>query len=80
MALAEWKKMTKYKTIAQTHQFRPIAMETSGVFGPDASATLCDLASRIKDASSEQNSKAYLFQTVAVQRGNAASVLGCAEV
>ena len=78
-ALAEQKE-AKYETIAPTHLFCPIAIETSGVFGPDAYAILCDLARRIKDTSSEPNSKVYLFQmiSVVVQRGNAASVLGCA--
>ena len=72
--------MTKYKTIAQTHLFCPIAIETSGVFGPVASAILHDLAPHIKDVSKELNSRAYLFQkiSVAVQRDNAASVMGCA--
>ena len=79
-ALSEWKKMTKYETIARTHLFCSIAIETSGVCGPEASAIPCDLAHRIKDVSSEPNSRAYLFKkiSVAVQRGNAASVLGCA--
>ena len=36
-------KMTKYETIARTHLFCPIAIETSGVFGPDASAIVRDL-------------------------------------
>ena len=56
VALAEWKKMTKYQTIALTHLFCPIAMETSGVFGPDTSAIVRNLAHQIKDVSSEQNS------------------------
>ena len=78
-ALAEQKKKTKYETIAQMYLFCPIAIETSGVFGPDAYAILCDLARRIKDTSSEPNSKAYLFQkiSVVVQRGNTAFILGC---
>ena len=72
--------MTKYETIAQTHLFCPIAIETSGVFGPVASTILRDLARQIKDVSNEPNSRAYLYQkiSVAVQRGNAASVMGCA--
>ena len=41
-ALAKQKKMTKYKIRARTHLFCPIAIETSGVFGPDASAILRD--------------------------------------
>lgn len=49
-ALAEKKMKTKYETIAQTHLFCPIAIETSGVFGiPDAYAILCDLARRINN-------------------------------
>ena len=80
VAVAERKKMTKYQTIARTHLFCPIAIKTSGVFGPDAYAILRDLAHLIKNVSNEPNSKTYLFQqiSVAVQRGNAASVLGCA--
>ena len=53
--------MTKYETIAQTDLFRPIAIETSGVFGPGTSAILCDLAHRIKDISIEPNSKANMY-------------------
>ena len=62
------------------HVFCPIAIETSGVFGPDAYAILCDLARRIKDTSSEstQRHTSSKKNSVAVQRGNAASVLGCA--
>ena len=52
-ALAEWKKMTKYETTAQTDLFYPIAIETSGVFGPVASTILCDLARQIKDVSND---------------------------
>ena len=44
MALAKQKRMTKYETTALTHLFCPIAIEISGVFGPDASAILRDLA------------------------------------
>ena len=59
-ALAERKAMTKYETIAQTHLFCLIAIETSGVFGPVASAILRDLVRQIKDVSNEPNSRAYL--------------------
>ena len=80
-ALAERKKMTKYETIAQTYLFCPIATETSDVFGPVASSTILqDLARQIKGVSKEPNSRAYLLQkiSIAVQRGNAAPVMGCA--
>ena len=55
VALAERENMNKYETTAQqTHLFCSIAIETSGVFGPDASAIICDLACRMKDASMQQ--------------------------
>lgn len=75
-ALAEQKKKTKYEAIAQAHLFYMylIAIETSGVVGPDAYmyAILCDLACWIKATSNEPNLK---FQqiSVAVQRGIVAS-------
>ena len=34
--LAEIKKKDKYLTIARTHHFVPVVVETSGAFGPDA--------------------------------------------
>ena len=72
-ALAERKKKIKYAAIAQTHLFYPIAIKTSGVFGPDAYDILCDLACQIKATSNKPNLTAYLFQqiSVVVQRGNA---------
>ena len=63
MALAEQKKELNNDTIARTHLFCPIAIETSGVFGPDASAIMYDLARQIKDAFSKPNSKAYFYKT-----------------
>ena len=39
-ALVERKKKTKYKAVAQTHLFYPIAIETSGVFGQVAQTHL----------------------------------------
>ena len=68
--------MEKEEAIAQTHLFYPIAIETSGVFGPAAYEILCDLARRIRATSNEPNSKGIPFPqiSVVVQR----SVLGCA--
>ena len=52
--------------------------ETSGVFGPKTMEFLKGLGHRLRQVSGEANSFAYLTQrlSVAVQRGNAASVLG----
>ena len=44
--LAEIKK-DKYLTIARTHHFVPVVVETSGAFGSDALQLLTDIARRI---------------------------------
>eukprot|EP00731_Ephydatia_muelleri_P022869 Em0015g452a len=55
-----------------------VAIETSGVFGPRTTEFLKELGLRLRQVSGEANSFAYLTQrlSIAVQRGNAASVLG----
>ena len=53
-------------------------IETSGVFGKQTLSFLKDLACRVRKVSGEVQSFTYLLQrlAVAVQRGNAVSVLG----
>eukprot|EP00731_Ephydatia_muelleri_P037505 Em0489g4a len=74
---AEDRKMHKYKHLPML-LFTPVAIETSGVFGPKTTEFLKELGHRLRQVSGEANSFAYLTQrlSVAVQRGNAASVLG----
>ena len=80
--LVEIKKKNKYLTIARTHHFVPVVVETSGAFGPDALQLLMDIARRIRAVTREIKSRAYLFQrvSVALQQGNAAAVLGTARM
>ena len=56
----------------------PIAIESLGACGPLTLEFLRDLGNRIRQATGEESSFMYLLQrlSVAVQRGNAASVLG----
>ena len=77
-ALAEERKTAKYAHLNPTHAFTPVAIETSGVFGPQTMAFLKELGQRLAQASGDERSTTYLFQrlSVAVQRGNSASVLG----
>ena len=77
-ALAEERKTAKYTHLNPTHAFTPVAIETSGVFGPQTMAFLKELGQRLAQASGDERSTTYLFQrlSVAVQRGNSASVLG----
>ena len=59
-----------------------MAIETTGVFGPRTTQFLKELGHRLRQVSGEANSYAYLTQrlSVAIQRGNAASVLGTMKV
>ena len=79
-AQAEEKKRSKYLQLPSDLIFVPIAIETSGVIGKASLAFLAELGLRIKSATSEPRSFAYLLQrlSVAVQRGNAISILGTA--
>ena len=72
-AAAEERKRRKYSHLDQGHSFVPVAIETAGVFGPETMDFMRELGS-------DRNSFTYLIQrlSVAVQRGNAASVLGSA--
>ena len=74
---AEDRKMQKYKHLDSCYFFTPVAIETSGVFGPKTTVHfLKELGRQLRQVSGEANSFAYLTQrlSVAIQRGNAASV------
>eukprot|EP00731_Ephydatia_muelleri_P024460 Em0016g731a len=76
---AEQTKIKKYSYITSHayHSFTPVAFETTGVCGPRFMSFLTDLGRRIVNTTGDKSSLAYLLQTfsVAIQRGNAASVL-----
>ena len=61
-----------------THWFSPLAIETMGAMGPKSMALLWEVGRRVAAESGEPRSTDYLLQrlSVAVQRGNCASVLG----
>ena len=77
-AQAELKKQSKYDAIAQTHEFIPIAVETSGVWGEHGLNFVCDLGKRISNISGDQKATCYLKQRIsmAIQHGNAIAILG----
>ena len=79
-ALAEDRKKAKYICLEPTYSFTPIAVESSGVFGPLTLEFLKDLGFRLKQVTGDDNSYTYLVQrlSVVIQRGNTASVLGSA--
>ena len=77
-AAAEHRKRAKYSHLEATHHFVPLVVESLGVLGHEARAFLRDLARRLTSAIDDQQSHQFLLQRVAVaiQRGNAAAVLG----
>ncbi len=75
---AEILKCRKYEALARTFTFVPVAIETGGSVGPSASLLISQLGKKIKEKTGDPRESAYLRQrlSVAIQRGNAASVLG----
>ena len=76
--VAERRKKIKYEALSQVHHFVPVAIETTGVFGPEAREFIKEVAKRVKLEMKEEKAHSYLLQqiSVAVQRGNAAAILG----
>ena len=77
-AHAEQRKRSKYAELETSYHFAPVAIKNTGVCGPEALQFLCELGHRLKVETGEPRSLQFLFQriSVAMQRGNAAAVLG----
>ena len=77
-ALAEQRKALKYDGLPTTHSFMPVAIETSGAVGPRSLTFLRELGRRVREQTGDNLATAYLLQrlSVAVQRGNSASIMG----
>ena len=77
-ALSEAKKSNRYKGSTPLFHFVPICAETLGAWGPRAIAFLNKVGEKIRETSGEPRSTSFLFQrlSVAITRGNAASILG----
>jgi hypothetical protein len=81
--LRENTKKSKYVTVEtyNNYHFVPIAIETLGPWGDDARKIINEIGQKIQKITNESRSTSYLSQriSIAVQRGNAASVLGTIE-
>jgi hypothetical protein len=75
---AEQQKIDKYAALSNEYQFTPIAVETLGPVGEEATRFLQELGRRIEAVTKDSRSMSFLWQrlSVAVQKGNAACVLG----
>jgi hypothetical protein len=73
-----FKKIHKYRHLANDFHFIPIGTETLGTFGPEAIKFLEDLGHKLGLINGEKRSKSFLFQSIgiSIQKGNAACILG----
>lgn len=74
-------KRTKYANLEQGYDFVPAAFETGGPWGADAKDFVREIGQRMRTKGGDPRSGAFLVQRIslAIQRGNAASVLGTFE-
>jgi hypothetical protein len=75
---AEQRKTAKYMALSATYKFVPVAVETLGAMGDEASQFFREVGRRIAAETGEPRSFQFLLQriSVAIQRGNAACVVG----
>ena len=75
---AERRKSEKYRSLSPFYSFTPIAVETLGALGAEASRFFRVLGQRITAVTGEPRSFQFLMQqlSVTVQLGNAACILG----
>ena len=77
-AAAEAIKTAKYASLAVAHEFVPVVIETLGTWGTAGLAFVNEIGRRISSVTGDPRAASFLRQrlSMAVQRGNAASVLG----
>jgi len=78
---AERKKHNHYINLKENHIFTPISFESLGVCGPETKLFMNTLGKLLKKATGEKRALDYLYQkvSIAIQRGNAACILGTFE-
>ena len=76
-AKAENSKRSKYPELVQRYKFEPIAIETSGVFGPSTRNIVHEIGKRITDKTGDKRETLWLKQrlNIAIQKGNALSII-----
>merc|ERR1712173_440537 len=74
-------KIRKYQSLANQFDMIPVCVETLGPWGPNGKQLIQEIGKKIREETHEPRSTSFLFQaiSVAVQRGNAASILGTVE-
>merc|ERR1712030_287898 len=77
---AESAKIAKYPDMVRRFRFEPIAIETSGVFGPSTRNIVHEIGKRICEKTGEKRETMWLKQclNIAIQKVNALSILSLA--
>lgn len=75
---AEEAKRRKYASLSNNYIFMPLGVETFGPWGPTMKNFIKKVAPRLVDVTGDKRAGSFLAQRIslAIQRGNAASVLG----
>ena len=75
---AEQRKLSHYDELAQNYTIIPVATETMGCWGQMGLKFIQEVGRRIAETTGEDRSTSFLLQSLgmAIQRGNAMSVLG----
>jgi len=80
---AEVAKCQKYHHVFQSnYHFQPVAIETTGVYGKSNAPFLSGLSKKLVDVSGDPREHQWLHHrlSLALARGNAASILACVQV
>ena len=73
-AIAESRKKKKYEELSTIHEFTPVAIETTGVMGPETMEFIRNLTTRIRSITGEDMAHCHQL-AVATQKGNAMSIM-----
>jgi len=79
---AEVAKCQKYHDLQSNYHFQPVVIETTGVYVISTAPFLSGLSKKLVDVSGDSRERQRLHQrlSLAVVRGNAASILACVQV
>jgi hypothetical protein len=75
---AEKVKNNKYRSLGAEYYFVPFGVETLGPWGPSALNLFKEISKKLADTTGDRRAGGFLAQriSIAIQRGNAASILG----
>jgi len=79
---AETDKCRKYNDLLDNYYFQPVAIETTDVYDKSTAPFLSCLAKKFVDISGDPRERQWFHQrlSLAVVRGNTASILACVQV